>query len=170
VVAGAGLEYRAHGYAEAAREAFQLALDRLRAHSPDETQLRSHRYNLGLTFYWAEQWEEARDVFLRLVAEAPDNVAYRGYLGVAHARLGNADEATRISDELAPNDRPYLWGVNTASRAAIAAVLGDSTQAVDLLRRAFTEGVAYGPWLHRDIDLGLLRGFRPFEELLRPRG
>ncbi|UCF41558.1 MAG: protein kinase [Gemmatimonadota bacterium] len=166
----AGLEFRAHGYPEAAREALQLALDRLRAHSPDEALRRSHQYNVGWTLYWSERWEEAREIFLQLVAEDSTSVDYLGSLGVVHARLGDAVEASRISDELEALDQPYLRGVNTVWRAEIAAILGNSDGAVDVLRRAFSEGYGYGIGLHRDIDFEALHDYPPFQELMRPKG
>jgi tetratricopeptide (TPR) repeat protein len=166
----AGLCFRAHGYAEAAQEVFQLALDRLSSFSPAESQSRNHRYNLGQTLYWSERWGEAREVFLQLVIENPDNVDYNGYLGVAHARFGNVDEASRIRDELGALDRPYLLGSNTLWLARIAAVLGDREQAFELLRQAFGEGMNYGLRLHWDIDLESLHDYRPFQELVRPKG
>lgn len=166
----AGLELRAHGHANAAREALHLALERLRVHSPDESARVNHRYNVGQTLYWLEQWEEARDVFLQLDAENPNSVDYTGYIGVVAARLGNIDDASRISDELAALDRPFLWGSHTRWRARIAAVLGDSAQAVELLRRAFNEGSMYDLELHRNVDFESLRNYAPFQELIRPKG
>jgi hypothetical protein len=109
-------------------------------------------------------------VFLQLVIENPDNVDYKGYLGVVHARLGNVDEASSISDELGALDQPYLLGSNTLWRARIVAVLGDGEQAFELLRQAFAQGINYGLWLHRDIDFESLRDYQPFQELMRPKG
>ncbi|UCD23160.1 MAG: tetratricopeptide repeat protein, partial [Gemmatimonadota bacterium] len=165
----AGLCFRAHGYSEAAQEVFRLALDRLSSFLPHESQSRSYRHNLGQTLYWSERWDEAREVFLQLVMENPDNVEYKGHLGVAHARSGNVDEASTISDELALMDRPYLLGSNTLWRARITAVLGDRGHAFELLRQAFTEGIDYGIWLHRDIDFESLRDYPPFQELIKPK-
>jgi len=166
----AGREFRAHGYPEAAQEALQLALDRLRAHSPHEAERRSYQYSVGRTLYWLKRWEEAREVFVRLVAEDSNSVDYLGHLGVVHARLGNVDEASRISDWLAALDRPYLYGANTEWQTSIAAVLGNREQAVELLRRSFNEGRSYGIDLHRNIDFDPLRDYPPFQELMRPKG
>jgi DNA-binding SARP family transcriptional activator/Tfp pilus assembly protein PilF/TolB-like protein len=166
----AALCLRAHGDPDAAQWAFQLAVDRLWAHSPDTDERSNHQYNLGQTLYWSGRWEEAREVFLQLVTDSPDNVDYVGHLGVVHARLGNTIEASRISDELAALDRPYLWGSNIRWQARIAALCGDRERAVELLRRAFNEGLEYGIWLHRDIDFEPLRDSPPFQELVRPKG
>ncbi len=162
--------FRAHGYADAAHEAFQLALERLRTHTPNEANRIAYRYNLAQTFCWDEQWDEARDEFLQLATENPDNVNYTGFLGVISVRLGNDDEVSGISDGLAALDRPYLWGSNTLWRARIAALLGDREQAVELLRQSFNEGNSLRLDLHRDIDFESLREYPPFQELMRPKG
>jgi len=83
-------------------------------------------------------------LFLQLSVEDPDDLDYRGYLGVASARLNDLEGASRISNELAMPDGPYLWGKNTVWRARIAALLGKRGLAVELLRRAFNEGLTYG--------------------------
>ena len=43
-------------------------------------------------------------------------------------------------------------------------------EAVDLLRRAFAQGLAFGLWVHVDPDLEPLRGYPPYEEIVRPKG
>jgi tetratricopeptide (TPR) repeat protein len=166
----AGLEFRAHGYPDAAREVLQLALDRLHTYLPDDDQRRNHQHNVGRTLYWSGQWEEAREIFLQLVAEDSNSVDYFGHLGVVQARLGNIEEASRISDELAALDRPYLYGANTEWQARIAAALGNREQAVELERRAFNEGLPYSIWLHRYPEFESLRDYPPFQELMRPKG
>ncbi len=67
-------------------------------------------------------------------------------------------------------DRPYLFGANTYWRARIAALLGERERAVSLLRDGFAQGRSYGAYLHAEYDLEPLRGYPPFEELLRPKG
>jgi hypothetical protein len=50
----------------------------------------------------------------------------------------------------------------------IAAVMGDDQRALELLRRAKAQGLAYGHWMRREMDLEELRGTRAFEALVRP--
>jgi hypothetical protein len=47
---------------------------------------------------------------------------------------------------------------------------GERDTAVTLLRQAFAEGLDYGIWLHRDMDLESLRDYEPYQELVRPKG
>ncbi len=45
--------------------------------------------------------------------------------------------------------------------------MGDRELAMSSLRRSFAEGRDWDLWIHRDIDLESLRGWQPFDELLR---
>jgi len=109
-------------------------------------------------------------VFESLLADSLTVVDALGTLGAIAARRGDSAAATRYSGELARLDIPYLRGDHTAWRARIAAVLGGRDEAVQLLRRALSEGVGYGLWIHTDMDLESLRGYAPFEEMVRPKG
>ena len=48
--------------------------------------------------------------------------------------------------------------------------VGEKERAVALLKEAFSQGLDYGVYLHRDIDLEPLWDYQPFKELLRPKG
>ena len=98
-------------------------------------------------------------------------MGYQGVLGVLAARRGDRAEAQRIDQWLAGLSRPYLSGYPTYYRAQIAAVLGDSNRAVELLRDAIAQG-AMDPWdhLHSEPGLAALHGYPPFDEVLRPKG
>ena len=56
-----------------------------------------------------------------------------------------------------------------ASRSMPRLAVGESGEAVGLFQRAFNAGLAYGIWIHRDIDLESLRDYPPFQELMRPK-
>jgi len=146
------------------------AIDWYRNRPPGEAARENNRFNLARALYLAEQWGEAGTIFEELAKEYPDEIRYKGYLGALAARRGDREQALMISTEVASIDRPYLFGENTYWRASIAALLGESEQAVELLREAFAQGRAYVVGLHRDINLESLRDFAPFQELLRPKG
>jgi hypothetical protein len=105
-----------------------------------------------------------------LSGESPGSIALLGNRGVVAARLGDRTAATQFSEELASIDRPYTFGGPTVWRARIAALLGESSQAVSLLRQAYEEGAAFGVWLLHDMDLESLRNFAPFQEFIRSKG
>jgi hypothetical protein len=54
-------------------------------------------------------------------------------------------------------------------RASIAAARGEREEALRLLQLAISERVTYGNWLHNEPALDSLRGYPPFETLVRPR-
>ena len=83
---------------------------------------------------------------------------------------GEEFEADQIAAGLAARRGPYLRGRHTLGRAAIAAGLGQRQQAITLLQQALTEGQEYSVGLHADLWFASLRGYPPFEELLRPKG
>jgi TolB-like protein len=162
------IELRAHGHGEAAERFFEEALAWYRARPEAErTRLRPM---YARTLYEAQRWEEAHVLFKQLAVEQPGNVDNLGSLGTIAARRGDRAEAKRISTLLAASTQPYLRGAHTLWRARIAAQLGDSEEALHLLRQAFSEGQGYDLWLHTDVDLDLLRELRAFRALVRPKG
>jgi len=163
----AGLELRAHGFGETAPEMLDRAIRWFRALPAEE--LDSQGGNLKYALIAAGRWDEARSEFEALLEASPDNIDYLGGVGVIAAGEGDPDRARNVSDQLAAIDRPYLFGINTLWQAGIAAMLGERDEAVRLLRRAFDERVYHGLWTHRDIYLESLRGYEPFEVLMRPR-
>jgi tetratricopeptide (TPR) repeat protein len=166
----AALEFRAHGHEAAYEATIQRALNWLDVRPVAEGELRAHGFDRARALYWAERWEDAWVLFADLGSESPVPVARYGYLGVTHARLGNRAVAQRISSLLASIDRPYLFGETVAWRARIAAALGRTDEATELLSRALREGLRFSVELRHDFDLESLRGTPAFEELMRPSG
>jgi len=126
---------------------------------------------------------EARPIVQRLARERPDNPLYAGLAGVLAAQVGDRQAAERADRLLAGGSSPYHPALRTYWRAAIAARLGQGPAAYDLLARAVSQG--YSPllryqgeqWnrhfdllLEADPDFELLRSYRPFQDLLRPKG
>jgi serine/threonine protein kinase/tetratricopeptide (TPR) repeat protein len=173
-----GLELHAHGHRKAAEELLRLSIDwyRMTLSAIDAT--RAHRYGLARSLYWAGQWHEARLLFVQLLAEAPSDLDYIGYLGVAAARDGDRAEALRISGQMAAFVRPYpLFGHPSLWRSRIAAVLGEHDEAVNLVREAISQGLmpldvaqgfGYAMWLHCDSDFAALRQHPAFRVLVEP--
>ena len=106
------------------------------------------------------------------------NVDFLGALGVSEARLGHRAEAEALAGRLATRNPPWSGGRSPYWRARIAAVLGDRDGAVTALREAIAQGISCAMHLstgtiedcHREIDVESLRGYAPFDELLRPKG
>jgi tetratricopeptide (TPR) repeat protein len=170
VMLQAAEELRAHGHLAASREVIERALDWSLSRPREEAATETNRYGLARILYLAERWEEAKEIFEELHLEHPDNIGYLGYLGSLAVREGDSEQAKRISADLENVDRPYSFGRNVYWRACIAALQGDQEQAVQLLRDAFAQGLAFNIRFHRDINLEPLRDYPPFQELLRPKG
>ncbi|UCG84898.1 MAG: hypothetical protein JSW71_13210 [Gemmatimonadota bacterium] len=166
----AASELRAHGQLEAYRAVINRALTWFESHPVEGVPSRDRGFNEAQTLYWAERWPEAHSLLEILVTEYPGRLGLVGLHGVTEARLGNREAARQISADLASLDSPYLFGNHTRWRARIAGVLGEREEAVRLLRQAFRDGLAYGIWLHKDMDFESLRHYPPFQELLRPKG
>ncbi len=113
---------------------------------------------------------EALRVIQALADSVLEDVDALGRLGRTAAAAGDRDLALYVDSLLSIWDQPYVFGSAQAWRARIAANLGDSDQAVSLLREAFAQGLPHGPWLHRDNSLESLRGYAPFDELVEPQG
>jgi tetratricopeptide (TPR) repeat protein len=163
-------ELRRHGQTDLAVELLDRALTWWDEQPPEFKNSLAGRRLAGRLSYQRENWDAAAGMFEALAQQAdalPDALGARGAVA---ARRGDTELALSISRELADLELPYLNGVNTLWRARIAAILGRREDAVDLLRRAFGEGVEHGISLHADMDLEPLRDYPPFEELMRPKG
>jgi len=158
-------ELRVHGYKKEAQEIAEQAVIWYQSRVTGD-----YRYSLARSLYLAERWQEAETTFKALSANDPDNIDYTGYLGTLAARKGDRVRALQISEELKRIKRPYLFGNHTYWRACIASLLGEREQAVALLRESFAQGNEYGVYLHNDLNLEPLRDYKPFKELLRPKG
>jgi tetratricopeptide (TPR) repeat protein len=173
----AASELQAHGHSEAALPMWRRADAWFRSHPAPEKSEASpmRRVTPVWALYGAGHFNEAEAPAARLAAEDPEKIEYQGWLGLLAARLGRRNEAEQIAAQLARREGPHVRGRHTAARAAIAATLGQRERAVGLLEQAFIEGVTYyvGPAqqsLHAEPGFESLRGYPPFEALLRPKG
>ena len=163
-------ELRAHGHSDEAAAMAGRAIAWYRSLPSAETAKENARADLGLALTLSGLTEEARSVYEKLAAEHPDDVEYRGSLGVLAAARGDRPAAQRISEELRTIERPRLYGKTTYQRARIAAVLGERDKAAQLLGQALTEGLAFSLYVHRDTAFETVRDYPPFREVVRPKG
>jgi tetratricopeptide (TPR) repeat protein/TolB-like protein len=172
-------ELRAHGHREASLKMAGRAVEWSRSRTGEEARREDVRAGLADALYHAERWEEARTAFSALAAEYPDNLNYKARLGALSARRGDRAEAERAAEALRKLETPYLLGNHTTRAARIMALLGDQEHAVALLREAVAQGAGsaeepdsygYAFIFRHAIDLEPLRGYPPFEELIKPKG
>jgi tetratricopeptide (TPR) repeat protein len=129
----------------------------------------TNRFALAMSLYVAEEWADAGAIASALIKEQPGSSAYNALAGAIAARTGDRGTAMKRAEALGqlPSEPD---GTVELRRAQLAALLGQREQAVALLRDAFARGLSMSTGLHRQMDFESLRGFAPFDELMRPKG
>jgi tetratricopeptide (TPR) repeat protein len=178
VMVCAAEEMRAHGHRDASLGMASRAADWYGDRVGEEAQQEETQANRAEALYRAERWDEAQAAFSALAREHPDNIDYLGRLGSLAARRRDGAGALRSAEKLRTLERPYLLGSHTYRSARILALLGDKEGATARLREAVAQGstgegepdqYGYGLVYRHAMDLERLRGYPPFEELIRPK-
>lgn len=169
VMLEAAWELRKQGQMEAHRDIAQQAVEWYKGRLQTREVTEETRHYLAKALYVAERWDEAQDVYAELAEDDPENLEYKGRIGLLAARKGDRDKALKIFKELESARRPYLLGEHIYLCARIASLLGEKDQAVLLLQNAFTQGLRYGAYLHHEMDFEPLGDYKPFQELIKPK-
>lgn len=168
------LDLAAHGERDAARVALTHTLAWHANQPAIERVTEYNRFERAQTYYAAGHGDSARTITEQLVGANPHNEQYAGLLGVLAAQRGDRAAASRIAAHLAGLGRKYERGQASYWRACIAATLGQRDDAVELLRRALAEGYVFNGLFflnaHLEPSFAALRGYAPFDDLLRPKG
>jgi predicted Zn-dependent protease len=161
-------ELRAHGRRDESIAFARRAVAWYRNRPADYLAVPANRFLLAQSLYVAEQWTEASAIVSTLMREQPKSVAYAALGGAVAARMNNRNAALRYAAvlEQAPSEP---GGITELRRAQLAALVGERDQAVALLRDAFARGLSMSAGLHRQMDLESLRGFSPFDDLMKPK-
>ena len=173
------LELATHGHEREGRAVLDREMAWL-ASRPAEEQTNDYvRFEWAQTLYAAGFGDSARRVAEPLARAHPRNANYLGLIGVLAAQRGDRSQAEQTDSALRALEEP----LSTAAfwRAGIAARLGDRARAVAFLSRARSEGWwlfqnalnrrywnILGP--HVEPSFEALRGYGPFEALVRPKG
>lgn len=167
-------ELAVHGHRRAAMTVAESILVRLEAGPPGLDSARA------LDIAWANRvlgrQNEERAALERMPAHDPEDTEWLGGLAHLAVLVGDTAEADRIDGILAeqngePIRSPWLHGARLIARAEIAAGLGRREQAVARLLEAGDQGMIYfgvAYFSHADLLLAPLRGYPPFEALLKP--
>ena len=163
-------ELRVHDQLVASRLVLRRAIDWQISRPREEQAPTVARELLATTLARLSDDTAADTLLAKLVAEQPEVPRYVAAQALLAARRGERDRAARLAARLRAHPERYDRGQTTYALAEIAAQLGDTAEAMMLLRRAFAEGMPYGPAVHSDPQLAPLRAERAFQELLRARG
>jgi DNA-binding SARP family transcriptional activator/tetratricopeptide (TPR) repeat protein len=162
-----GNELQVHGHSAEASATYTLVIQWTRALPPDGAITRNARDLLSAALYASNQLAIADSVTsagLRMDSTSVDLLKVHGLIA---ARRGNVTEAERTSTRLAALTTPYSYGRHTLVRAQIAAVLGRQDDATRLTQQALAEGMM-STVLHTTPEFIALRGYPPFEAIIRP--
>jgi serine/threonine protein kinase/tetratricopeptide (TPR) repeat protein len=172
-----GRELERRGDRDAAREMVERAIAWYGGRSAAD---RAGYYPLmyyGIALNHVGRFDEAEAAFRAAAAEAPEDsvpglaIWANAWLGITAAQRGDLAEVRRIEEWLGGDRPPWGWG--SFFRACIAAELERKDEAVARLRQAYSEGMQRNPGaprIHRYPCFDSLQDYRPFQELIRPRG
>ena len=158
-------EFRAHGDSVAAGQLAGMVADWYVSH-PLATPPPARDLLEGCALYLTGQYSTAA---LRLERAARDTTLLdgAGYLALTYIKLGQRERAAAMADSLGGLKREWLFASHIRWRAAILGALGERERAVELLRQVIREHNQRNRW-HSAPSLASLRGYEPFEELIRP--
>ena len=162
-------ELQAHGYAAEAVSLFRQVIELARAMAFADANAVGTRVLVARALFLTGDTASAEAQLRVLSNEAPSNPAILGWMGVMAAARGRTAEADSLSNALSQLNYPYVLGAHLFERARIAAVLGRKDNAVALLRQALAQGVSIF-LIHWSPELQSLRGYPPFETLMKPVG
>lgn len=163
-------ELVAHGAAAEGRIAAERALAWLARRADAGPLSTEQRFVLAHTLVLLGRAAAGRALLDTLVRQDSASVELRGALGAAAAAAGDRATAAGIAASLTAQPPRFPLGMPTFYRARIAALLGDSARALDLL-----EGLPHNahPYdlglLHADPAFAALRRTPRFARLLSPR-
>jgi len=163
-------ELRAHGHETESLLMAQRALDWFNSTEFDLRHLRQvQEYSIsGLALLGRH--DDAHRLATALLVDQPESWERQARVGIEAAWIGDSSTAKKASRQLATVKEPFTMGRPSYLRAAIAAQLGETDEAIRLLRQATTLGFSDYRGLHVDVDLESIRHHPEFQEILRPKG
>lgn len=171
------LELQAHGHGATADSLLDRALQwyegRPESRPENPRAVPREVWGRAQAYLVAGRWADASVLFEWLFDKPPLRLISLGEWGFVAAKMGDVDGAEGALARLAEIESAYPLGPfrsPTYWRAAIMAGLGNNDEAVRLLRQALETGYRGIQRLHVDPYFSSLRGYPPFEALIRPRG
>ena len=169
-------ELIAHGHQEGARDMLARGLRTTAgAISVEEAAHPYARLLVGQSLYRVGHLAEARRIVEQLMSEPrqplhPTLTGLHSQLAFVAILQGDTAAVQAADRWLRQNPHADTRGAGTFHRALIQSMLGHREEAMSLFRQSMTEGAAFDPFIHCMPEVANLRGYAPWEELLRPRG
>ena len=166
----AAAELRVHGHGDASRAMAERALEWFeRTELPPQSEISALELSIEALDLLGRH-REAYELTRVLLAAKPDRWQSQAMVGVTAARADDEAVAREISDRLAALDEPFTFGMPHHYRAAIAAQLGNRSEAIRLLRASVSKGFPRWDFLHVGTAFDPLRDDPEFQEIMRPKG
>jgi predicted Zn-dependent protease len=164
-----GWELAAHGHPDEARKLYEWILAWWDNAAPD---FKEHAWGVELhadVLLELGRVSEAGRLYRSWVPEPDEGpvASRRTMIAITAAAEGDTAAAEREIERLASLNAEEAHRV-AFTQAVIAASIGQKARSVAYLKRAFAEGARYTDVFHCHPGLARLRGYPPFEQLLRP--
>jgi len=148
--------YKSAGQYKEALESYQEAIRQ------DATKAIFH-HHVGLVYACEGRMDEAIDAFQRVLHMDPDHALAHAALGGYFRKKGLEDLAQQ---HIGIAMKSIFDSENEYNRACLAAICGNTEQALDLLRVALQNKQTYVDWILRDPDLDFIRQDPRFKQLI----
>lgn len=122
-----------------------------------------YHHHLGLVYACEGRTEDAIDAFQRVLEIDPDHSLAHATLGGYYRKMGLEELAQKHVGKVM---KSIFDSENEYNRACLAAICGNTDQALELLREALKNKQTYVDWILRDPDLDFIRQDPRFKQLV----
>jgi tetratricopeptide (TPR) repeat protein len=148
--------YKSAGRYKEALLAYQQAIE----HDPSKA---LYHHHLGLVYASEGKTEDSVDAFRRVIEIDPDHGLAHAALGGHYRKMGQEELAQK---HVGKAMKSIFDSENEYNRACLAAICGNTDEALDLLRVALRTKQTYVDWILRDPDLDFIRQDPRFKQLI----
>jgi tetratricopeptide (TPR) repeat protein len=148
--------YKSAGRYEEAIDAYRQAIE-------NDASKALYHHHLALVYASEGRMEDAIDSLQQVIAIEPDHSLAHAALGGYYRKMGLEELAQK---HVGKAMKSIFDSENEYNRACLAAICGDTDQALRLLRVALQNKQTYVDWILRDPDLDFIRQDPRFKQLI----
>lgn len=166
-------ELIAHGHPVAGAKVMARTIEWFDHRTPKELENQGIAFRAVLAYLTVNRIDDATRLMDVLYRDHPDDFRYMGTMGRLAAMRGDTAAALGMERKLAAFESGKFSGSPVFERAQIMIQLGRREDAAALVAEAFSQGVGFGSYrsrIHTFSNFMKLRGYPPFEALLKPGG